>query len=49
LQRHSYLIAAEQDARASKLDHPEIVVDVPLPASDDASGVVEPSKKAFDL
>ena len=39
----------EQDAGAGELQHAEEVLDVIFPAGDEAAGVVEPGKEAFDL
>ena len=39
----------EQDAGARELQHPEKVLDVILPASDQPTGVVQPGEEAFDF
>ena len=39
----------QEDHGGSEVNHPEEVVWVMFPASDDATRVVKPSKQAFDL
>ena len=39
----------EQDSGTGELQHAEEVLDVKLPARDEATGVVEPGKQPFDL